>query len=105
MKKQTVQVTNEIVQNLFHDQYPNTEVKFGFVTVPVGERLPKEGTNAHEEQEYSYMLKGTLRGVSGGEPYEISAGEASLIPAGEQHWCINDGDEPVELVFALVKAQ
>lgn len=104
MKKTTPQVSNEIVQNLFHDQFPNAEVKFGYVSVPAGERLPIEGTNAHEEQEYSYMLKGTLRGESGGDPYEISAGEASFIPAGEQHWCINEGDEPVELIFALVKS-
>ena len=104
MIKQTPQLTNEIVQNLFHDQFPDTEVKFGFVTVPVGERLPKEGTNAHEEQEYSYVLRGTLLGESGGEPYSISAGEASFIPAGEQHWCANEGNEPVELVFALVRA-
>ena len=104
MIKKSPQITGEIVQNLFHDQYPNAEVKFGFVTVPVGERLPAEGTTFHEEQEYSYVLKGTLKGVSGGEPYEISAGEASFIPAGEEHWCANDGEEPVELIFALVKA-
>lgn len=104
MKKTTPQVSQEIVQNLFHDQYPNAEVKFGYVSVPVGERLPKEGTNAHEEQEYSYVLKGSLRGESGGEAYEISTGEASFIPAGEQHWCVNEGNEPVELIFALVKA-
>ena len=103
MIKKSPQNTGEIVQNLFHDKYPNTEVKFGFVTIPVGERLPAEGTTFHEEQEYSYVLKGTLKGVSGGEPYEISAGEASLIPAGEVHWCQNIGEEPVELVFALVK--
>lgn len=104
MIKKSPQVTEDIVQNLFHDQYPNAEVKFGFVTVPVGERLPAEGTTFHEEQEYSYVLKGTLKGVSGGQPYEISAGEASFIPAGEEHWCENIGEEPVELIFALVKA-
>jgi len=97
------QITEEIVQNLFHDQYPNAEVKFGYVLVPAGERLPAEGTTFHEEQEYSYLIKGSLKGVSGGKPYEISAGEASFIPAGEEHWCVNDGEEPVELIFALVK--
>ena len=104
MIKKSPQITEEIVQNLFHDQYPNAEVKFGFITVPVGERLPADGITFHEEQEYSYVLKGTLKGVSGGQPYEISAGEASFIPAGEEHWCANEGEEPVELIFALVKA-
>ena len=98
------QVTEEIVQNLFHDKYPNAEVKFGFVSIPAGERLPSEGTTFHEEQEYSFITKGVLIGESGGLPFEIKAGEASLIPAGEIHWCENEGKEPVELIFALVKA-
>lgn len=104
MQKQATRDTQEIVQNLFHDQFTNAEVKFGYVSIPTGERLPKEGTTFHEEQEYSFITKGSLVGESGGVPFEMSAGEASFIPAGELHWCMNKGDEPVELVFALVKA-
>ncbi|MFD1205609.1 MULTISPECIES: cupin domain-containing protein [Sporosarcina] len=104
MKKNTPQETKDIVQNLFHDQYPGAEVKFGYVSVPPGERLPSEGTTFHEEQEYSFIINGTLKGESGGVPYEITAGEASFIPAGEPHWSVNEGDEPVEIIFALVKA-
>ncbi|WJY26327.1 cupin domain-containing protein [Sporosarcina trichiuri] len=103
MEKTAKQQTAEIVQNLFADQYPGADVKFGFVSIPAGERLPAEGTTFHEEHEYSYIIKGSLSGESGGNPFEIRAGEASLIPAGEAHWCRNDGDEPVELVFSLIK--
>ncbi|REB08571.1 cupin domain-containing protein [Sporosarcina sp. BI001-red] len=104
MKKQAAQDTKEIVQNLFHDQFKNAEVKFGYVSIPAGERLPAEGTTFHEEQEYSFITKGSLIGESGGVPFEMTSGEASFIPAKELHWCMNNGDEPVEIVFALVNA-
>lgn len=96
-------VTEEVVQTLFQNQFNGAEVDFGFVSIPAGERLPQEGTTFHDEHEYSFIIKGSLAGESGGEPYKISAGEASYIPAGEQHWCVNEGNEPVELVYALVK--
>lgn len=104
MEKKSKQQTTEIVQNLFHDQYPGAEVKFGFVSIPAGERLPAEGTTFHEEQEYSFIIRGALAGESGGRSFRVKAGEATMIPAGEPHWCRNEGEEPVELVFALVKA-
>lgn len=104
MKITEPKVTDEIVQTLFKDQFQDTEVKFGFVSIPAGARLPLEGTTAHEEHEYSYILKGSLSGESGEKPFQINAGEASYIPAGEKHWCVNKGDSAVELVYALVRA-
>lgn len=95
----------DVVQAFFQHQYPNANVTVGYVTIPVGERLPKEGTTAHHEQEYSYVLKGSLKGESGKEPYEINAGEFSYIPAGEPHWCVNEGQEAVELVYAMVETK
>lgn len=103
MKIEQPKITDEIVQSLFKDKFEGTEVNFGFVSIPAGERLPIEGTTFHEEHEYSFIVKGALSGVSGGKPYRINAGEASYIPAGEAHWCTNEGDEACELVFALVK--
>ncbi|MFS0890974.1 cupin domain-containing protein [Peribacillus frigoritolerans] len=104
MKIEQSKVTEEIVQTLFQDRFQGAEVKFGFVSIPAGERLPREGTNAHEEHEYSYIIKGAISGDSGGKSYRISAGEASYIPAGEQHWCVNEGQISCELVYALVKS-
>lgn len=97
-------VTEDIVQTIFHDKFLGAEVKFGFVSVPAGERLPIEGTTAHDEHEYSFVIKGTLTGESGGRLFTINAGDASYIPAGEQHWCVNESDSACELVYALVKS-
>ncbi|KIL74811.1 cupin domain-containing protein [Bacillus badius] len=97
-------VTKEIVQTLFQNQFQGAEVQFGFVSIPAGERLPKEGTGSHEEHEYSYIIRGALAGESGGKPYKINAGEASYIPAGEHHWCVNEGDSDCELIYALIKS-
>ncbi|MDI7740386.1 cupin domain-containing protein [Lysinibacillus fusiformis] len=94
---------NHNVEDLFNKSYENTDVRFGIATIQPGERLPKEGLTSHEENEFSYIMKGTLNGESGGIPYSIQAGEASIIPAGEQHWCVNEGDAPVQLVYALIK--
>ncbi|EFI69584.1 MULTISPECIES: cupin domain-containing protein [Lysinibacillus] len=91
-----------VQQNLFQDKYNDSQIKFGFVQIKPGERLPLEGTTSHLENEYSFIVKGTLTGESGGENYRISQGEASYIPAGEPHWCKNDSDEMVELVYALL---
>lgn len=95
----------DIVKSVFKDQFNGAEVDFGFVSIPAGARLPIEGTTFHAEQEYSFIIKGGLSGESGGKPFSIQAGEASFIPAGEAHWCVNEGKEPCELVYALVKAE
>lgn len=97
------ELTKEVVQTLFKHQLSSADVEFGFVTIPAGERLPAEGTTFHKEHEYSFIVHGVLKGESGGKPFQIKAGEASYIPAGEAHWCLNEGDSPCELVFALVK--
>lgn len=91
------------VEDIFNKSFENTCVRFGIATIQPGERLPNDGLTSHEENEFSYIMKGTLSGESGGVPYTIKAGEASLIPAGEHHWCVNEGNEPVQLVYALVK--
>ncbi|AOV08676.1 cupin domain-containing protein [Sporosarcina ureilytica] len=104
MKIERPGISEEIVQMLFQNQFSGAEVEFGFVSIPAGERLPVEGTTSHEEHEYSFIIKGALSGESGGKTFDIKAGEASYIPAGEAHWCVNEGDSPVELVYALVKS-
>ncbi|KXH80733.1 cupin domain-containing protein [Sporosarcina sp. HYO08] len=103
MKIEQPKITEEIVQTLFQDQFEGADVNFGFVSIPAGEKLPKEGTTSHEEHEYSFILKGALSGESGGKPFTITEGQASYIPAGEPHWCVNEGNEACELVYALVK--
>ncbi|MGY0692184.1 cupin domain-containing protein [Virgibacillus sp. FSP13] len=88
---------------LFEEKTEHVDVQFGTVTIQPGERVPKEGLSKHEENEYSVIVKGKVEGESGGEPYQTSTSNAMLIPAGEEHWAINSGEEPCEIVWVLVK--
>lgn len=76
-------------------------VVFGSARFEPGQRLPASGTGSHAGDEVSYIISGRLRGESGGEPFEIAAGEMSLIPAGEEHWA-QAGPEPVEIIYVMV---
>ncbi|MDC3413782.1 cupin domain-containing protein [Aquibacillus sp. 3ASR75-11] len=88
---------------LFEDQSDKTEVKFGTVAIPPGGRVPEEGLSLHEENEYSFIIKGQLEGESGGKKYKVNESEATFIPAGEEHWAVNSSEKPCEIVWALVK--
>ncbi|UFJ42399.1 cupin domain-containing protein [Brevibacillus humidisoli] len=77
--------------------------RFGVVTIPPKTRIPLSGTGAHEEDEYSIVVKGAMIAGVGDMEYRLSAGDASLIPAGEAHWAYNDGEENCEIVWVLVR--
>ncbi|MBP2259138.1 cupin domain-containing protein [Virgibacillus alimentarius] len=88
---------------VFESESDHMVLKFGTVTIPPGVRVPEEGMSEHSENEYSFIKKGTLEGESGGKPFSITSSMATFIPAGEQHWAINSGDEPCEIVWTLLK--
>jgi quercetin dioxygenase-like cupin family protein len=75
----------------------------GTVSFPPGARIPLTGTGAHEQDEYGLVLKGSFLTMSGGKEYRVSAGQATFIPRGEEHWALNDGQEDCEIVWVLVK--
>lgn len=77
-------------------------VRFGLVSIAPGERVPGKGLSNHSEDEYSYVIDGAIEGECGGNPFTISSGEASFIPAGEEHWTMNNGDRDCEIVWVLV---
>jgi len=79
------------------------KVMFGTVVIPPKARVPMHGQGSHEQDEYSYIIRGTIQTGSGGKEYTVSAGEATLIPAGEEHWAYNAGDEDCEIVWVLVE--
>ncbi|MED4582613.1 cupin domain-containing protein [Brevibacillus choshinensis] len=79
------------------------KVMFGTVVIPPKARVPMKGQGAHDQDEYSYIMRGTIQTESGGKAYTVSAGEATLIPAGEEHWAYNAGDEDCEIVWVLVE--
>ncbi|GMA60959.1 cupin domain-containing protein [Alicyclobacillus fastidiosus] len=77
-------------------------VRFGIVSIPVGARIPLHDTGSHAQDEYSYIVKGSLVMESGPHQYQVNAGDATLIPAGEAHWCYNNGKEEALVVWSLV---
>ena len=89
-----------IMKTLFGE---DAQVTMGTVVFPPGARVPAEGAGAHAEHEYSFVMSGSLLTVSGGKEYRISEGQATLIPAGEEHWAFNDGTENCEIIWVLVK--
>lgn len=94
----------QTVEKLFEIADVSSElVTFGTATVQPGERLPNEGTTFHAEDEYGVIVKGDIYTYSGGEEVLVKEGSATFIPRGEEHWCRNDGDEPVEIVWLFVK--
>lgn len=82
---------------------PGGNVTFGTIVIPPKTRVPVQGEGAHDEDEYSFIIRGSILTCSGGVEQVVSAGEATLIPAGESHWAYNAGDEDCEIVWALVK--
>lgn len=91
------------IQHLFAQESDKLSIQFGFVTINPGERVPEKGVSCHSENEYSFIIQGTLEGESGGKPYRVTTSDATLIPAEEEHWAINTGDEPCHIIWALVK--
>lgn len=81
---------------------PDKKIKMGKSVMKPGARVPLEGMSSHDEDEYSYVLKGSL--VAGTENVStvISCGDFGFIPRGKKHWCKNEGDEDCELIWILV---
>lgn len=86
---------------MLEEKTDSFDVQFNTVTILPGERVPQEGLSEHAENEYSVIVKEKMEGESGGNPFQVSAPNATLIPAGEQHWTINTGGEPCEIVCML----
>ncbi|MGW8428436.1 cupin domain-containing protein [Peribacillus simplex] len=91
-----------IMETFFQDEGEHSEVQFGSVVIAPGERIPPQGLSCHSGNEYSFIVKGSVEGESGGESFKASAGEATFIPSGEEHWSINKEEEPCEVVWLLV---
>jgi quercetin dioxygenase-like cupin family protein len=87
---------------VFEQKNVNGKFTMGKVIIPSGERVPLHGFSSHEQNEYSIVVKGSLIAESGGKKYRINKGDATFIPAGEEHTAYNDGNEPCEIVWVLV---
>lgn len=67
-------------------------LRAGSVRLAPGQRVPSEGLSRHAADELSLIIAGSLRGESGGEPFEVAAGDVTLIPEGEAHWAVAGPD-------------
>ncbi|ABO50089.1 Cupin 2, conserved barrel domain protein [Desulforamulus reducens MI-1] len=88
-----------VMKTIFSDK----NITMGTVVIPPGARIPKQGIGVHEGDEYSLILKGSIKTMSGGKEYQVQGGQATFIPAGEEHWCCNDDTEECEIVWFLTK--
>lgn len=73
-------------------------LRAGSVRLAPGQRVPEEGDSAHAADELSLVTAGSLQGVSGGEAFDIAAGDVTLIPHGERHWAVA-GPEGAEIFW------
>ena len=79
------------------------DMTISYITLLPGQRVPETGDGWHEEDEYSFFLEGEVYTVSGDFSGVCGAGEGTLIPRGEHHWCENRTDQPCRLVCVMIK--
>ncbi|WP_227888082.1 cupin domain-containing protein [Cytobacillus oceanisediminis] len=48
------------------------------------------------------IVKGSIVTETNGKTYRVSSGEATYIPAGQEHIAYNDSEEDCEIVWVLV---
>lgn len=82
---------------------PNTTVTMGYITLLPGEHIPEHGFSRHDQDEYSYVIKGQAHTVlEDGQDIVGKEGDFQLIAAGEGHKNYNDSQEIAELIWILV---
>jgi mannose-6-phosphate isomerase-like protein (cupin superfamily) len=91
------------MQRIFSASGSYSQVSVSYITLLPGRRVPVSGTGVHAEDEYSFFLEGEVYTESGDFQGVCRAGEGTLIPRGEYHWCENRTDSPCRLLCVLVK--
>jgi quercetin dioxygenase-like cupin family protein len=77
-------------------------VQMGLGVFPPGMEAPPA---VHAEDEYAYVLSGTIKAKIGGKVCAAEAGSATFIPAGEEHISFNDTTEECRVVWMLVDSR
>lgn len=80
-----------------------SNMTFSYIEILPGYRIPETGFSKHDADEYSYFISGSVKTYSGGKETIEHEGDTTLIPKGEEHWCINEGDEPCIIICAMIK--
>lgn len=92
--------------SIFFDEtnQANKRVSMGRVIIEPGVRMPKEGYAVHEQDEYSYVIRGNVHTIlEDGTDIPATKGDAQLIEANEKHINYNDSDETAEVLWILVE--
>lgn len=90
------------LKTVFSHEAMSKSMKMGTVVIPPGKRVPLTGVSNHQENEYSIVIKGSIVTETIGKTFKVTSGEATFIPAGQEHIAYNDGDEDCEIVWVLV---
>ncbi|MBX9975187.1 cupin domain-containing protein [Cytobacillus firmus] len=90
------------LKTIFSQKALAGDLKVGTVVIPPGKRVPLTGVSNHRENEYSIIVKGSIVTETNGKTYRVSSGEATYIPAGQEHIAYNDSEEDCEIVWVLV---
>lgn len=85
---------------LFEASAPDAEA--GSYVIQPGERVPEDGWTSHEGDELSVLLEGEVTLVTRDAEHTVSAGTLSVIPAGVEHYSINETDSPTKLVYTAI---
>ena len=90
-----------VMTNFFgYELMAGDNVKMGHGIFPPGTVVPPA---AHDEDEYSFILSGTVNCEAGGKLNVLKGGCGCFIPAGEVHSTRNDSNGECHVVWMLVK--
>ncbi len=91
------------MRSVFEKDGNFSQFSLSHITLLPGQRVPEKGTGAHDADEYSVFIEGEVYTESGDFRGICGAGEATLIPRGEAHWCENRTDKACRLICVMVK--
>lgn len=80
-----------------------TKIRVGKSVFEKDGRIPVEGYAKHDEDEYVYIVKGSISFGTEGEKYCLQKGDFHYMPKGKEHWCRNEAEEESELLYILVQ--
>ena len=73
-------------------------IKYQYVSILPGARVPETGARAHEYDEYCYYVSGEIICGCEGQEVLIKKGDISFIKKHVPHWSRNDSNKPCAIL-------